>query len=48
MGEEQEKILELALKSYKCKSESDYQKYYELKKSATKIKNLVDKDSDFD
>lgn len=48
MGEEQEKILEITLKTHTCKNEIEYQKYYELKKSATKIKNLVDKDSDFD
>lgn len=48
MGEEQEKILEMTLKTHTFKNEPDYQKYYELKKTATKIKNLVDKDSDFD
>ena len=48
MGEEQEKILNLTLKSHRFKDDIEYQKYYELKKSAIKIKNLVDKDSDFD
>lgn len=48
MAVQQENVLEKTLQSNTFTKESEYQKYYELKISAQKVKKLVDKDSYLD
>lgn len=44
MAIEQEKILTVTLKNNTFKNEIEFQKYYELKQSAIKVKNMIYQD----